>query len=180
MTISRSSFAVLALLLAAGVGYFSILPQWKMVGSLRTQIRDLQALREELGELIRIRDRLAVDYEKISPADAAKLRAIVPRGPQPSSLVVDAETVAQRSGVALAQVNVAASLPAQATLELPTSRATPLPVSFTILGTHASLQTFLANLERSRRIVDVTDLSFAPGAGGVIPVTVQARAYYRP
>ena len=179
MTVSRSSFAVFSLLVAAGAAYFSVLPQWRTVSSLRTEIRNLQALRDEINELIGIRDRLADDYRKIPPADIGKLSAIVPRGPQPASLVVDLEAVAARSGIALAQVNIASGPAAQPALAAPSSRAVPLPVSFTVVAAYGSIEPFLVRLERSRRIVDITDFSFVPGKGAA-SVTFQGQAYYRP
>ena len=180
MITPRVRLAVFALIIAAGMGYFFILPQWAAVRSLGAQIRELQALREELRELILIRDKLAADYEKIPQSDIAKLQAMVPQGPQPAGLVVDLEALAQRSGVALTQVNVAAGQSQAALGPAPASGLTPIPVSFNIVASYETLQTFLSNLERNRRIIDITEFSFAPGAGGGVPVAFQARAYYRP
>lgn len=181
MTTPRLRLAVLALIIAAGMGYFFIRPQWAAVRSLGAQIRELQAFREELRELILIRDKVATDYETIPQSDIVKLQAMVPPDPQPAGLVVDLEALAQKSGLALTQVSVALGQSSSALEPAPASGLTPIPVSFSIVATYETLQTFLSNLERNRRIMDVTEFSFAPGPGaGGVPVAFQARAYYRP
>lgn len=179
MTISRSGIAALVLITAAGVGYFGIWPQWVRASSLRAEVRELQALRDELRELIRLRERLAADYGTISSPDIAKVLALAPSGPQPARLVVDLEAIAQRSGAGLTQVNVAADQP-QAVLAPSASGLAPVSVSFGITATYEALQAFLSNLELNGRIVDVTAFSFAPAAAAGVPVSLQARAYYRP
>jgi hypothetical protein len=191
---SKFVFTLLLILGVVLVSVFYFVPEWERFQSIRAQISTLEAVSVEFDELLRQRDSLFDIVSRFSPADRERIEQTIPKGPEAGALLVLLERLANQDGVLLKNINVSTPSVVQSTpppSDQPRPQGTPrpggagegkikeLPFDVNIAAPYQSLKTFLGDLERSVRIIDVLSISF--NAAGLLPVydvSIRAKAYY--
>lgn len=164
----------------AATGWFFIFqPEFTSVRSLRQDIAGVEGLRNEIEGFIGKRDELYAEYQNIPPADVSRLLAVAPDDPDTRSMIITLEQLANRSGVALKQIEF--SPPGSGAVGAVASDAfVAIPVTFTIDATYDGFVSFLKSVERNARLIDVTDFAF----GEFTPAermgfSIRGKMYYR-
>lgn len=180
---TRSLIALFLFALTVLTVFAGIRPQWNRITALRAEIQRLQALGGELAGFAGELEMLAQAYEAIPAEDVEKVEAVLPRGVETAQALIDFETLAARSGLALGQVNFADGVqrPSSA-LVLPGAVPSSAAVHFTmsLRGSYEALRTFLSSLERNLRLSDVTAINFGSSESTSLSISVQGQMYYRP
>lgn len=163
----------------AATGWFFIFqPEWISTRSLRQDVESVRVLRDEIEGLITKRDELFQEYQEIPAEDVSRLMAIAPDNPEIRSMIVAIDSLASQSGIILKQIEF--SSPGGGGVGVASGAFVPIPVTFSIDGTFDGFLSFLKNVERHARLVDVTDFTFGElGSSPRMGFSIRGKMYYR-
>lgn len=168
---------------ALAIGYAGIRPQWLAAAEGRGEIARLQALHQELAELAARRDALTAEYNAIPESDLAKLRAIVPGDPETAKALGGLEAIARSQGMSIERVDFVTGRIAGEFEAVTEEGYRTLPLVVALKGTYDGLRGFLVALERSLRLMDVDEITFASAGPEArnpeLSVSVKGRMYWR-
>ena len=109
-----------------------------------------------------MRDRLLTKYNAFSPDDLLRLKKLLPDHVDNVRLILDIDHIASKYGMRIKNVVVGAKDERPEGVIGPD--VTPyqsVSLSFSIATSYNNLKEFIKDLEKSLRIVDVTDISLA-------------------
>ncbi|MDP2648620.1 MAG: type 4a pilus biogenesis protein PilO [bacterium] len=165
----RILFALTGLVLAGGMFFFYTKPTYDALQATRDQIAQYNSALAKATELQQLKQTLLSRYNSFDPQDLARLQNMLPDSVDNIGLILDLDNLARRHGLALE--NVYTSTPSNVS-----SASTPisaiggsgkkydsLTLKFSTNGTYDNFLKFLADLEASLRIVEITSLSLAAG-----------------
>lgn len=189
-----SRFLFPLLLIAAAVGIFVMFSDdaYKDVQALRAESAEYDQALLNSRELKEARDQLLVRYNSFSINDIARLRRMVPETVDNIRLIIEIEKIAAQYGMALRDVKFEAEKPETEGGEGVFITETPEDVmfanrpydefelEFTTQGTYANFISFLEDLERNLRIVDVQDITFSSSesSNGVYNFDFKVKTYW--
>lgn len=160
---TRLTFAIVLLVLASAIFVFGLFPAWSGVQMARAEIQKLIRLNDELQEIARIRDDLTAQYNAIPQSDLNKLSAMLPSGFGSAQFLRDMEALATKYGMFLKNIDFVTKEKTQTTqIQLPVQRlVASIDVSFNARGSYESFRSYLKDLEKMARIIDISDISFS-------------------
>lgn len=175
----RLGIGIFLLFISGTLVFFFIMPRWEAAGVLRGEVKELEAVSQELIELAAKRDALLAQYNAVPESDLVKLQELAPVGKQSAKTLVDFEDLARIHEVALEQVEFAVNQNETGAVGGAVHQFyQPLPVSLTVRGDYSSFRNFLTGLEGNLRMFDVTDINFSGGAE--LSATLRGKIYYQP
>ncbi|MES2134892.1 MAG: hypothetical protein V4449_01460 [Patescibacteria group bacterium] len=131
-------------------------------------------------ELQDVRDQLLSRYNTFPQADLARLQKLVPDHVDNVRLILDFDSMASRYGMRVRDVVIE-------TAKERTTRGQIGPdeksyesviLSFTVSGSYDTFRQYLADLERSLRLVDVVGLSFTANETGIYDFSFHIKTYW--
>ncbi|HMO78917.1 MAG TPA: type 4a pilus biogenesis protein PilO [Candidatus Paceibacterota bacterium] len=177
----KSLTPILLIIISAGLFFTFVDSTYEETKSLNAQI-EINKETIELGN--RLRDRqveIENEYKNISSEERERMNKILPDAIDNVRLIVDINNLAKRIdfsasdfGIKITNINVVGEQNQNQTANQNnrqqsasnTSEIGTIQLSFTIEAGYESFKTFLEELERSLRIVDVVD--FTIGSGRVV------------
>lgn len=176
MTKSIISFICLASAIA--LFFFYTKPAYDGLDTVKEKITQYNQALDKAAELQRLKQSLLSRYNSFNPADIDRLHKLLPDHVDNVRLVLDLDTLASKHGLALQNVVISAAAPedpAAAEIIGPSlEEYGSLTLGFATTGAYDRFVTFLADLEKSLRVVDVVELKITPAAS-----TVGAEPTYR-
>ena len=140
---------------------------------------------ENAKSLIKVRDKVLADYNKLSVADRAKLDKLVPKSIDNIRLIIDLNNIALQKGLTLKGIQAsAAQKSGEEVVADPNNSGVPTPILDTVtvsFGVNAPYQqfiSFLQDLESSLRILDVSSLSVTANDNGIYDWKVELKTYW--
>ncbi len=174
----------LALVVALGIFFGYVGPTWNgSIAATQAAIAaDDQALAAS-GQYVAQQNQLASARDAIDPASLAALTTFLPGSVDNVGLILDLNALAARSGLSVANIDVAPgdtggtkSAGVASTAALASVGSVDLSLSAT--GTFAALQTFLVGVEKSARLLDIRDLVVKGSDTGVYNYQMTIRLYW--
>lgn len=206
---SRIITASVFFLMALGIAFFYVLPEWQRFQGLGVEIVQLEDASKEFDELIANRDSILNLINGITKDDLARVDQVLPRGARASDFLVAFEALTASNGMALRRIDLVSSQKGKATAATgnplasqprPTSASAgamqtgqeglneslsiegtlELPFGVQVAGTYDNFKKFLAALEKNIRLIDVDQVSFsASGKDESLEFTLKAKTYYQ-
>lgn len=178
-------FPVLMLVIAGGIFFWYIDPTYAHVqGLLAQQSQYDEALTKAL-ELQSVRDQLLARYNTFAQGDIDRLQKLLPDHVDNVRLILDLDSMASHYGMRVHNVSIntgaAGSSPAAQNPQQigPGSKGyESIDLSFVVTGTYDTFRQYLAELEKSLRLVDITGISFTPADSGVYDFTIHLTTYW--
>jgi len=176
----------LALILAVGIFFGYVGPTWGgSIAKTRAAITiDDQAL-AAAQQYSAQQNQLAAARDAIDPANLTALDNFLPDSVDNVGLILDLNALAARSGISVASIDVITSDAVGgrgvAAGALPVAGTNPVgsvDLSLSAFGTFAAVQSFLAGIERSTRILDVHDFVVKGSDTGVYEYQMTLRLYW--
>ena len=175
---------IIALVIAGLAFYFYIDPTYKEIQTLRAEEATLSAALTRALELQATRDQLLSRYNTFNPEDLARLEKMLPDHVDNVRLALDMDSLAASYGMRIRNVSI--EKPDE---KKPQGRKTQvvgpdertyesMALSFTVTGQYDTFRTFLADLEKSLRLVNLEQLSFSSTDVGLYDFTVTLRTYW--
>lgn len=156
-------------------------PRYASVRELSVEQQRFDDALDRSKELVALRDALLSKYNSIQSEDLNRISTMLPDSIDTVRLIIDINTLASRYGMSLGNISIGSPDEAQADGALGPSSDDfgRLSLSFTVLSTYDRFRAFLADLERSLRLVDVTSLSFGePTKNGMTSYQVTFTTYW--
>ena len=176
--------SLIALGLALGIFFGYINPTWS--GSIAAAKNAIQADNDALtaaNEFNSKQNELASARNAIDSGNLSRLESFLPDSVANVGLILDLNALAARSGISLTSIDVAqtdTSSSGSATA-LPVTGDSPvgsIDLQLSAIGTYASLHAFLEGVERSARLLDVTELTVKGSDTGVYTYSMTMRLYW--
>jgi Tfp pilus assembly protein PilO len=171
---------VLLLALAAVLFFWYIDPTYGKVKDLLATQAQLDEALSRARELQNVRDQLLSRYNTFPQADMDKLQKLLPDHIDNVRLILDLDSMAAKYGMRVKNVTTDDdnSRAAQGELGPDESAYESVILSFTVTGTYDTFRQFLADLEKSLRLVDVVGLDFNANDTGIYDFTFHVKTYW--
>jgi Tfp pilus assembly protein PilO len=169
------------------IGLFYLRPQWQQFGTLRLSAENLRNISAELDELIQNRDALTKTISAVSKTDLGKIDLALPQGPRSAEFLTLLEALAQKNKIILKQVNLSEPLSPAGGLPKPggnvslpsASTFREIPVVLNVGGSYESFKSFLSDLEKNLRIIDIESVSFSGSGNNQFDFSIRGKTYYQ-
>lgn len=177
----KNIISIVLIILALAVFALFTNPRYVGVRELSVEQQRFDDALDRSKELVALRDALLSKYNSISSEDLERVSTMLPDSIDTVRLIIDIDTLASRYGMSLTDISI--GLPDEArvdgTLGPSSEDFGKLSLSFTVSSTYDRFRAFMADLERSLRLVDITSLSFGPaGASGATAYSVTFTTYW--
>lgn len=108
------------------------------------------------------RDGLVSTYNTIPGSDIGRLEELLPDHVDNVRLIMDLSSIASRYGLTLTNIrNIQSGEAAKGEIVAESSGIGSATLNFSVTAPYSTFQAFLADLEKSLRIVDVNSISFS-------------------
>lgn len=154
------------ILVIAGAIFFAYTrPTYQSIGNLKARADAYDIALSNSRELQAVRDELTAKYNAFSPEDIARVEAMLPDTVDSVQLVIDLDDLAQAHGLVFknSDFDATAAQGEQSLndLKLQNKEYRTSDLTFVVEGTYEDFQSFLRDLERSLRLIEIDDLSFS-------------------
>lgn len=162
----KSILGILLILASIGGGIFYIKPQLAVIQAKRAELSTYNSALKKAEELRRARDTLLETYNNLDASKVERLKRMIPEGIDNVKLAIEIDSLASKMGLGLKGINIkdpngggkqAASTLGGVDSQSPYGTA---EITFTVVGSYAKFNEFLANLETSLRLIDIKEISF--------------------
>lgn len=151
----------------------------RSVQSLQAEDSEYQTALNNTTAIRAKRDALTSKRSNIDPADLTKLEQLLPDNIDNIKLVIDMNQIAKNHTLALKNIKLDTNIKANPSqLGADVSKYGTVGLSFTVSSSYDNFQSFLSDLEKSLRLVDVTSLSVAGNDSGIYDFSVGLRTYW--
>lgn len=179
---------IIMVLAAGGLFFGYIGPAYDGVMEKRAEEKQYRDALNRFEELTKTRDRLSSAYQQFPESDKAKLRAVLPDNLDNIRFALDLDNIAQKNNIKLLTLALESEEEGGGRKGgTPTSESTePMALGSTLLtfdieGTYKNMITFLTDVEKNVRLVDLVGFTYQGGTGEVetLPVySVSVRLYW--
>ncbi len=156
-------------------------PIYKEANGLKEVRADYQAKLEQANEFRQKYENLALAYQSFSEADVIRLSRLVPDTVDTVRLVMDVSDIAAKQGLLIKNIKISEPTKIGVPVAAPSAEGlTPgairigtnqdfnsIDLSFSVTGSYERFVAFLQDLEKSLRILDVTEIKFATPTNSV-------------
>ena len=195
---------ILFVVLAVGLFFMYIDPQWQTVQQLRASNAEYDKAIAQSKQLLQVRDGLLKKYNGFRGEDLTRLEKLLPNNIDNVRLIIDINSITSKYGAAIKNVklstadgsdsksNSTTNTPPGGSAASPSASPTTINsialspsqsynsmiLSFTITAPYSTFITILQDLERSLRLLDVTSVSFKAGDSEPYDYNVSIRTYW--
>ncbi len=168
-------FTVLAIALFFGLTN----PKYQSTKPVRDKVAQLDEALNKAKELTQLRDTLTVQYNSFTDEELRKLNTLLPDSVDTVRLIIDVDNIADRHNLTLLNIGITGTEGTQ-TKEAPDSRPYgTMRLSFNVITTYDQFKAFLADAEKSLRLLDVQTISFGqPDETNRTTYSVTAQTYW--
>ncbi|MFA5876935.1 MAG: hypothetical protein WC880_01075 [Candidatus Paceibacterota bacterium] len=171
---------ILFLGLAGAIFFWYINPTYLgLQGSLAEQAQFDAALSRS-RELQDVRDQLLSRYNTFPQPDLARLQKLVPDHVDNVRLILDFDSMATKYGMRVRNVVIETPKERVSRGQIGPDEKTyeSVILSFNVSGSYDTFRQYLADLEKSLRLVDVVGLSFTANETGIYEFTFHIKTYW--
>jgi hypothetical protein len=167
-------------LLAIALFYVFTSPEFQKVKALQASAGEYKEVIGNVSKIADSRDALLVNYEAIPLSERDRLSKVLPDNVDTVRLALDLDTIARRYNIAIKNVQVEKSDSNSALAVLPDQSQAydRVTVTFGFISTYENFSKFIADLEKSLRIMDVKSVSFHVAEGGFYEHQMKVETYW--
>ena len=151
----------------------------RSIQSLQAEDAEYQTALNNSNEIRRKRESLVQKRGEIDPANLAKLDKLLPDNVDNIKLVIDIKNIAENHALTLKNIKLDTAIKSDSSkIGQDNSKYGTVGLSFSVSSSYDNFQNFLTDLEKSQRLVDITDLSVVGNETGVYDFAVGLRTYW--
>jgi Tfp pilus assembly protein PilO len=175
------------LLIGAAIGLFFVFisPEFKTANDVHAQTQEYDMALSRAQLVGAKRDQLLAKKNSFNPEDIKRLQKLLPDSIDPIRLIIDMDSLANKSGSNISSIKVTDETPKAAAPAAVGATAVAGPqlgstlISFSVTMTYERFQKYLSDVEHSLRILDVASISFSPiDTSNDYAFSVALRTYY--
>jgi Tfp pilus assembly protein PilO len=145
---------------------FFAVPRYNNTKDLRGEVTELEGALQKAADLRRERARLIETYNTFTNSDIEKLVTLLPANVDNVRLAIDIEQLAATSGLILKEANVEEARSVVADTNATGQVLGTLDMNISLLGGYGSFVNFVADLEKSLRMIDIKQVGFSSQQSG--------------
>lgn len=176
----------IALMISIGIFFAYVRPVWSgPIAETKVAIENNKLALKAADEYKARENELASERAAIDPSNLARMETFLPDSVDNVGLILNINALAARSGLSLANIdvvrNVSGSTESTAKGSVSTTRVNPVgsvDLTLSAVGTYPALQSFLAGIEKSARLLDVRDIVVTGSDTGVYNYKMTLRLYW--
>lgn len=179
----KTLLPLLFIIIAGGIFFGFVNPTYTEVKALRAEESTYETALSRSKELQAVRDQLLARYNTFPRESLTRLGRLVPDTIDTVRLILDLDSMAARYGMHIRNVSLnsgasASSRAAVGEIGPGDARYDYVTLSFSVSGTYDTFRAFLADLESSLRLVDVTSVSFSSTQTGIYDYALAVKTYW--
>jgi Tfp pilus assembly protein PilO len=155
-------------------------PVNRSVQSLQAEDNQYQEALNNSTKIRQQRDMLIDKKNNFSDDQISRLEQLLPDNVDNIQLVISIKNIAQNHGLTLKNIKLSTGAPTTDTKKIgsDTNKYGTVGLSFGVASSYDSFQNFLTDLEKSLRLVDITDLAVTANDIGTYDFTVSLKTYW--
>lgn len=179
---NRNLIAIILIVVSVGIFFTVTDAKYQKVKEVRAQNDQYIDAIEKSNELLKKRDTLAEAYSSIPSQDIERLNRMIPDSIDSVRLIIDMNGIGARLGLTMKDIRigeVASDVapeftPAAGTQQQPDSVA----ISFSVTTTYDNFLNLLKELEKSLRILEISQFDFTANDAGTYDFSVELTTYW--
>ena len=149
------------------------------IKSLLAEDAEYQTALTNTNEIKKKRSALVDKMNQINPENLTKLEKLLPDNIDNIQLIIDMNNIASRHGLTLKGAKLDNSTKTDPNkLGADNNKYGTVGISFSVTASYDNFQNFLKDLEKSLRLVEITDLSVNGNATGLYDFSVGLKTYW--
>jgi Tfp pilus assembly protein PilO len=179
---------IILLILSIGTFFMYVDPNYRgqNLGGNTRSVQDLQREDSEYqislnnATAIRMKRQALIDKQsKINPDNLVKLEKLLPDNIDNIKLIIDMNQIAKNHNLTLKNVKLDTSIKTNPNkLGVDTSKHGVIGLSFSVSSSYDNFHNFLTDLEKSLRLVEITDLSVTGNDTGIYDFSIGIKTYW--
>lgn len=184
---------IILIILAIGIYFTFTRVKLDEIKSIRAVNQVYVQALENSEKLIKVRDAVIGNYNKLDIADRENLEKLIPDNIDNVRLIIDTNSVAARHGIILKNIKtVTTDDKAGASSNVPTTPVSQntsvtsptvgsyntMTLKFTVASSYEAFKAFMTDLESSLRIMDVSKISLKVGESSAYNYEVEIQTYW--
>jgi Tfp pilus assembly protein PilO len=152
----------------------------RSIKSLQAEDAEYQIALNNTNEIRKKREALVQKRGEIDPEDLQKLEKLLPDNIDNIKLVIDMNRIAQNHTLTLKNIKLETTVKTDSKEKIgqDNKKYGTVGLSFSVSSSYDNFQNFLNDLEKSLRLVDITDLSVTGTDSGVYDFSVSLKTYW--
>lgn len=170
---------IIAIIIAAGAFFGYIDPTYENIKETQADIEEYDQALVKSRELEEVRDDLLIKFNQFNEQKLERLKKILPDNVDSVRLIMDIDSIASRYGLTIRDFQLNES--SRSDGELPTENETRVEttnLSFKVTASYQNFIAFMEDLEKSLRLVDVTNISFNASDINLYEFEINLRTYW--
>jgi Tfp pilus assembly protein PilO len=155
--------SIVLILVSVGTFFGYVDPTYTAIKDLRTESADYSRALGNSKKLQQERDKFLEKFNSVSADDKQKLLKLLPDNIDNVRLIIDIDEMAQTYRIPIGNFRATASDESVKMLGAKQAPYGTLTLSFSVSANYQTFLAFMADLERSLRILDITSIQFAAG-----------------
>jgi Tfp pilus assembly protein PilO len=165
-----------------------ISPTWDQIGEVQNEVARYDTAINDAKSLVDQRDALLDRLNALPQADRDRLLKVLPDSVDNVRLALDIDAIASSLGVTLSQIDVAVSQDQASsggeakglgdTLSPESEPYDQVDISFTVEATYQDFKAFIVALEKSLRLVEISEISFKRNDGDLYTFDVTLTTFW--
>lgn len=176
----KNGTATILMLIAIGFFYTFISPQYEKSKALRDEAGQYERVLDSVSALNETRNELSLKLADMLSAEVEKMAKVLPSSANTVRLSTELDSIASRYGVTIREIQASSQVnEGETAIDLGGSGAyEKVVISFQFVSTYESFRSFLNDVERSLRIIDVKSIEFAVGETDFYEYQVTIETYW--
>ncbi len=177
----KTTTSTFLILLSIAIFYTFTSPQYEKVKVLSAQAAEYEGVLDNLTQIAQTRDQLLISYESLPKDQLARLTKALPPDVDAVRVALNLDTIAAQYGISIKSIKV--SLASQANTNevlLPDydQSYSKLTVSFSFSSSYPNFRSFLADLEKNLRIMNIQSTIFQAADTGPYEHQIVIETYW--
>jgi len=177
----KTNTSIILLLLSLGLFYVFTNIQYRDVKELQVLANEYQSVLENASAIVDLRDNLLVTYTAFPKEKIERISKVLPDNIDTVRLALDLDDMASRYGISIKSIQTTIGgtddtglivLPANV------SGYGKALITFGFISSYENFKLFLADIEKSLRIMDIKSISFQVGESNFYDYKVTVETYW--
>ncbi len=183
----RTITPIFSIIIALVIFFFYTQPQFELIKQVQGQTEDFEEAASKAKQLNDELSRKLSEKRNYPPEVLKRLDALVPTTIDEVRILNDVSEIARKYNMLFGNIDVANNEVEQ-TAETAEGKGTSVSydsiasaeIEFSLIGTYEQFKSFLADLEQSLVMLEVTNINFTTGEGSLQQYSITARVFALP
>lgn len=170
----KNLILLLVFVATVAAAYLYGVPAWSTFLDARSQLAEVDALKERVSAITDARNKLLDRYTSVTQEELDRLDTMLPTSLTPEELYVLFEKIIRDSGVAVDDITVSVIAKNE------NGGDAMIPFTLRVIGPYTNLRALFDNLENNLRLMDIMGIEVVKveAGGAIFTLTIKGNMYY--